>query len=178
MATATIEATGVGSTSQWTLGAGASKWVAVNSPDDDATSYLDSSTTINQVQQFTGDTSGIPTGSTVSQVDITYRVKRNGANNAQFTVGYVFNTDSGTQTGTSGALTSTVSWAGGTYTHSGLSAYFNGSLIWNIQNTQARAVQVSTLYVVITYTAPAGQPMVARARLVPGMRVPHGNTGW
>lgn len=168
MATATIQATGVGSTSNWTLAAGASKQVAVNSPDDDLTSYVNSGTTINRVQQFTGNTTGIPIGSLVTQVDVVYRVMRGGASNATFTVGYVFNTDSGTQTGTSGSLTSTASWTGGTYSHSGLSAYWNGTLIWNIQNTQARDVRCSTLYVTITYTPKAIIPIAMYYRRLRG----------
>jgi hypothetical protein len=55
MATTTrIEATGVGTIEDgWVLTAGANKWVAVNSPSDDSTTYI--STNTNDNQYFTKD---------------------------------------------------------------------------------------------------------------------------
>jgi hypothetical protein len=45
-------ATAEGTQTSWTLGAGASKWVAVNKPDDDVTSYITEATD-NHEQSFT-----------------------------------------------------------------------------------------------------------------------------
>ena len=44
MVTATLEAASIGTYDQWSLLAGANKIVAVNSPDDDATSYIQETT--------------------------------------------------------------------------------------------------------------------------------------
>lgn len=151
----TVYADAEGATSQWTANTG-TKVAAVALPDDDITTYIISSNTINQIQQFTGKQSTflIPAAATVTQVTVTYRVRRGGAIDADCVVGYGFNTPTSTQTGTSGTITSTSSWAGGTYTHSGLSALWNGGFYFYIQNTQARNVFCTTLYATITYTNP------------------------
>lgn len=56
----------VGTTDDWTLGAGADKVVAVGSPDDEDTSYIFGSSYSNQ--QYTLEAPGIPAGSTINSV--------------------------------------------------------------------------------------------------------------
>lgn len=151
----TVYASEEGATTQWTANTG-TKIAAVAPPDDDITTYVSSSTTINQIQQLQGKlyTFVIPPAATVTQVTVTYRIRRGGAIDADCVVGYYFLTPTGSQSGTSGTITATSSWAGGTYTHSGLSARWNGGFYFYVQNTQARNVFCSTLYAEITYTNP------------------------
>lgn len=156
MATTTAQATGVAAPDNWTLSAGSDKYTAVNAPDDDATSYLDSSNTINTQQRWTY-TPSLVTGDTITAVQINVRYKRGGTSDANFTLTYAFTINGGgTQTGTSTAFTSTTAWQSGNYTHSGLSAVWGSGFYVQAENTQARRVQISTLEVVITYTAAAG----------------------
>ena len=77
MATTTAEVNGTTSPDNWTLAAGASKQAAVNSPDDDAASYIDSSNTSGTIQTFTV-TPALNQGDTITQIDITVRAKRGG----------------------------------------------------------------------------------------------------
>ena len=152
MATTTAAASGVTAPDDWTLTAGASKVVAVAQPDDDATSYISSGATINTVQTFTV-TPSLSTGDTVTQIDIDIRAKRGGASNGAFVVGYAFTPNGGgSQTGTSGTLTSLVGWGDFAYQHAGLSAVWGSGLTIFCQNTQARDVQISTMDITITYT--------------------------
>lgn len=182
MATTTASPDGTTSPDNWTLAAGASKVAAVALPDDDATTYLNSGTTIDTVQTFTVTPSGISSGDTITQIDIAHRHRKNPAgSNVDHVTGYSFTPQGGgTQTGESGTFVA-ASWDTNTYTHSGLSVLWGSGLTLYIKNTQARDMYLSTISVTITYTpggGGGGQPMVARARQVPGMRRPHGRQGW
>ena len=183
MATTTAQASGVGSTDNWTLAAGASKTVAVNSPDDDTTSYIQSGTTTNTYQYFACSPS-IATGDTITEIVVHARCKRGGASDCDFRIGYTFTPNGGgTQTGESGlgVLTATNNYADFSYTHSSLSVVWGSGLEFWIRNSQGRQLHCTTLYVDITYTPAAGgagQPTVARLRLVPGVGRAHGHQGW
>lgn len=158
MATTTAEASGVGSTDNWTLAAGASKTVAVNSPDDDTTSYIQSGTTTNTYQQFTCSPA-ISSGDTITQIEVRARCRRGGANDCTFRIGYSFSPQGGgTQTNESGAgaMTAVNAWGGFTFTDSGLSVVWGSGLVFWIRNTQGRQLHCSTLNVTITFTPAAG----------------------
>ena len=168
MATTTAQANGTAAPDNWTLVAGASKHAAVNAPDDDATSYVDSDNVTNTQQRWTYSPS-LTTGDTITAVQINARYRRGGASDANFTLTYAFTINGGgTQTGTSGTITSATAWQSGNYTHSGLSAVWGSGFYVQAQNTQARKVHISTLEVVITYTAGAGGGVM---RLVLPVRV-------
>lgn len=160
MATTTAAAAGTTTPDDWTLSAGASKVAAVAQPDDDATSYISSGATINTVQTFTCSPATIAVGDTVTQIDMDIRAMRGGSNNATFVVGYAFTPNGGgSQTGESGALTSTNAWGDFAYQHASLSVVWGSSLTIYCKNTQARDVRISTMDITITYTAAAsGQP--------------------
>ena len=53
MAVITAEVNGTTTPDDWTLAAGVSKQAAVNSPDDDTASYIDSTNTSGTIQTFT-----------------------------------------------------------------------------------------------------------------------------
>lgn len=57
----------------WTLGAGLDKVSAVNSPDDDYTTYIRGYT--NRQEQYTLDPTSIPPGSTINSVSVISRVE-------------------------------------------------------------------------------------------------------
>lgn len=183
MTTTSVQANGTTVPDDWTLAAGASKTAAVNSPDNDATSYIQSGTTDNTYQYFTCAPS-LVTGDTITEIVLRARCRRGGATNCTFRIGYSFTPNGGgSQTGESaaGALDATVSWTNFTYTDSGLSVVWGAGLVFWIRNTQGRQLHCTTYYVDITYTPVAtgdGQPMIARTRLVPGMGRPHGHQGW
>lgn len=180
MSTTTPTPTGTTSPDNWTLGAGASKAAAVTAPDDDDTSYIDSGGSANTVQTFTYSPS-LSTGDTITQIDITVRSKRTGGQNANHVFGYSFTPNGGgTQTQESGNNTATNTWADNSYSFTGLSVVWGSGLTVYVKNTQNRSMAVTTVSITITYTpgAGGGQPMVARARLVPGMRRAHGRQGW
>lgn len=157
MATETVQATGTTTPNDWTLGAGASKHVAVNSPDDDNTSYVNSGTTIDTVQTFTLTPAILTTGDTITQIDVNFRYIRDHGSNASFVVGYSLTPNGGgTQTGESTTQTATTSYQSGTYTHSGLSVVWGSGLTLYCKNTQARNLRISTLEAVITFTPGGG----------------------
>lgn len=180
MSTTTPTPTGTTSPDNWTLTAGASKVAAVATPDDDATSYLSSGTTANTVQTFTTSPS-LSTGDTITQIEITARARRSGGSNANFVLGYAFTPNGGGSQSDEGTFhTGLNAWNTFTTTFSSLSVVWGSGLTFYIKNTQGKSVDVSTLTLTITYTpgGGSGQPMIARARLVPGMRRPHGRQGW
>jgi len=151
--TLTFVASGTTAPDNWNLISGASKVAAVATPDDGNTTYISSTTTDENVQTFTASPS-LPSGATISQVAIRVRAQRGGASNAAFVVGYSFaKQGGGTQSGESGTLTSTSSYADYTYTHSGLSANWGSGFTFYLRNTQTRAVYVTTVEVELTYTA-------------------------
>ena len=154
MSTETIQVSGTTSPDNWSLAAGASKQAAVNQPDDDATSYLSSGVTSNTEQHFTLSPAALAIGDTITQIDIYARGRRPGAGaNANFVVGYSLALQGGgTATGESGTLTTTNTWTDFSYSDTGLSALFGGSLTLYVKNTQARDAWITTLYCTITYT--------------------------
>ncbi|MEZ4541961.1 MAG: hypothetical protein R3C43_18460 [Chloroflexota bacterium] len=156
MSTTTTQVNGTTTPNDWTLSAGASKQVAVNQPDDDDTTYIDSGSSSNTVQTFTLSPS-LSTGDTITEIVIHARVKRTGGSNANHVFGYSFTPQGGgTQTSESGNNTATNTWADESYAHSGLSVLWGSDLTIYIKNTQARPMALTTFYVVITYTPGGG----------------------
>ncbi len=164
MSTETIQVSGTTTPNDWSLAAGASKAAAVNQPDDDVTSSINSGTTINTTQTFTLSPAALAGGDTVTQIDIVARGRRPGAgSNANFVVGYAFALQGGgAVTGESGPFTTTATWTDFTYSEGGLSAVFGGSLTLYVKNTQAREVWITTLYCTVTYTPAGGAGQPAR----------------
>ena len=161
MATTTAEVNGTTSPDNWILAAGASKQAAVNSPDDDAASYIDSSNTSGTIQTFTV-TPALSQGDTITQIDITVRAKRGGTLDANYVVGYSFTPQGGgTQTGQSMTLTAATNWSNPVFTDSGLSVPWGSDLTVNVRNTQGRRVFVTTLNITITYAPGPTGPAAA-----------------
>lgn len=178
MATTTTQMVATTTPDDWTLQAGGSKVAAVNTPDDGNSSYIRSPVSSGNEQWFTA-TPDMPDGSTITEIAVRVRAARGGVSNADFTTGYQFTPQGGgSQSGTSTAYTAVGAYADYTYTHSGLSVVWGSDLkVW-IRNTQALSVSATTLEITFTYTPPAGHPVAARGRQVPGMRRPHGQQGW
>ncbi len=155
MAQETLQVDAVGATTNWTLGAGASKVAAVNTPDDDDTSYIASGTTSGTTQQFTvANPSQVSANAVINFVRIVARCKRGGAQNCNFVVSTVLSassTDGASQTGaTSYANTQddfTTKPGGGSWTLTDLQ-----NLEIKIRNTQARDLRCTTFYVIVDYT--------------------------
>ena len=155
MATLTAQVAATTTPSDWNLAAGASKVAAVTQPDDDLTTYLNSTTTNNTVQTFTV-TPALSVGDTITQIVLTARLSRD-TQNTNVTIGYSFTPNGGgTQTGTSGTIQAVNTWTDYTYTHSGLSVVWGSAMTIFIQNTQARDARITSFYVTITYTPAAG----------------------
>ena len=156
MATETVQASGIGSSDDWTLVAGSTKPVAVNAPDDGTTTYIRCSTTANLTQSFTCSPA-LPSGSTITQVAVSARCRRGDAQDANYVVGYSFTpSGGGSQSGESGTLTALNTYGDTqTYTHSGLSVVWGSGLTFYIRNTQARRVECTLLEITLTYTEPA-----------------------
>lgn len=141
----------------WTLGAGASKVVAVASPDDDDTTYINSGTTSGTEQRFTVSPTSITVGDTITQIDIAARNLRDHGSNPTFKLGYSFTPNGGgTQTGESTDITATTTWKTDTYTHSGLSVVWGSGLVVWARITLARNMRLSTLQITLTYTPASG----------------------
>lgn len=157
----TIQVDAVIAPDNWTLGSGASKVAAVQSPDDDDTSYVNSGTSAGTQQWFTmANPSAIGAGDTINSVSIIARCRRGGGTNANYRCG--LNVNGGTQADgadrTAGAAYANTTE---TFTLNPDSAAWslsdlNGLRI-GIANLQARDVRLTTFYVSIDYT-PAGQP--------------------
>lgn len=157
MATVICAMAATGTPDNWNLGAGASKVIAVAAPDDDDTTYINSTTSTGTEQRFTVSPGSIVVGDTITQIDIAARNVRDHASNPNFVLGYVFTPNGGgSQTGESTDIASTVTWKTDTYTHSGLSVVWGSSLVVWIRNTLARNMRCSTLQITLTYTPAAG----------------------
>ena len=152
MAVTTAEVNGTTTPDDWTLAAGASKHAAVNSPDDDTASYIDSSNTSGTVQTFTV-TPALNQGDTITQIEINIRAKRGGTLDANYVVRYSFTPQGGgTQSGQSTAFTAGTNWGNPTFTDTGLAVLWGNNFTVNVRNTQGRRVLVTTLNLTITYT--------------------------
>lgn len=161
MALETLAMAAVSSPDSWTLGAGASKVVAVATNDGD-TSFINSGTTNGTQEQFsTNDPATIGAGDAIASVAIRATCKRGGSQNANYVVTAVVgaNTSAGaTQTSTSVYAETTDTFAtkpgGGAWTLADVQA-----LEVRIQNAQGRDVRCTLLVVDVTYTpAPVGGP--------------------
>ena len=159
MAVTTAEVNGTITPDDWLLAAGVSKQTAVNSPDDDAASYIDSTNTSATVQTFTV-TPALNQGDTITQIVITLRAKRGGTLDANYVVGYRFTPQGGgVQSQESSTFTAITNWAGFTFTDTGLAVPWGSNLTVNVRNTQGRRVLITTLNLTITYTpGPTGPP--------------------
>jgi len=162
MATETIQVDAVISPDNWTLSAGASKVLAVNTPDDDATSYIASGATINTVQSFTtANPTTIKPSDLITNVTVRNRCQRGGSLNAAFQAIIAVN---GGTNAFGPSKNSQASWStftsdfttdpdGAPWTLESL----NGLQV-AIMNTQTRDVWCSTLSITITYTPVATRP--------------------
>ena len=151
--TEVLECLGVSSPNQWILQAGADKPSAVNSPDDDATSYIRAYT--GRGQQFTLQSSSIPAGSTINSVSIVSRGECPNAEywKARLVIGANY---------TEGAQHSPLSWSsytealakpgGGSWAQTDLSSLEVAIYAYDSPYT---ACACTTLYVLIDYTPPA-----------------------
>ena len=156
MSTTTAQVAGTTTPDNWNLGAGASKVAAVTAPDDDDTTYINSTTSNGTEQRFT-ISPALSTGDTITQIAIAARNLRDHGSNPTFVLGYTFTPDGGgTQTSESTDFTATLSWKTDTFTHSGLSVVWGSGLVIWIRNTLARNLRCSTLQVTITYTPASG----------------------
>lgn len=151
----TVQAAGTTTPDDWTLAAGASKVAAVNQPDNDATSYIQSGTTTNTYQYFTCSPA-LTAGDTLTQIVVNARCRRGGASDCTFRIGYAFTPSGGgsqTNESAAGALEALSAWGNFTFTDSGLSVVWGSGMTFWIRNTQARQLHCTTLYLEITYTA-------------------------
>ena len=152
MAVITTEVNGTTTPDDWTLAAGVSKQAAVNSPDDDTASYIDSTNTSGTIQTFTV-APALNQGDTITQIEINVRAKRGGTLDANYVVGYSFTPQGGgSQSGQSTAFTAGTNWSNTTFTDTGLAVTWGNNFTSNIRNTQGRRVFVTTLNLTITYT--------------------------
>ncbi len=163
MATFTVEVASKNA-GDWTLDAGSDVVSAVQygGSHDDDTSKIQSLNAIGSYQEYNVTMTGGPSaGDTITQVAVTARVKRALSSDANYSVSYSFTkSPSGTQSGTSPTQTSTSSWTTYTYTDSGLSAVYGSGFKLKITAEQARYLECSTLYAVVTYTpAPTNQTL-------------------
>lgn len=157
MAVENLSCSAEGATTNWILIAGDTKVIAVALPDNDTTSYIASGTTINTVQQFalSNPSASIASNATINSVTYYVRTLRGGTNNVNFTVTVVLGAD----TTASGTLTATNAWAtlSGTLARPGGGSWSKADLTSSeirIQNTQARTMYCTTLYLAIDYTNP------------------------
>lgn len=181
MATVVVDPSGTTTPDDWALQAGASKAAAVTQPSDDDLSYIRSGGSL--VTQYFTFFPGLTSGDVINGVRIDVRCRRGGVSDGNFKVGYAFTPlGGGSQTNEiASGPTATSGWQNFFYEDTGLSVAWGSNFVAWIRNTQTRAVDCTTMVVTLTYTPVAtgeGQPMMARGRLVPGMRRPHGQQGW
>lgn len=156
MPTEILEVDGINSSyDNWTLAAGSTKVVAVQTPDDDSTSYINSGTTISTLQRYTlASPVDIQSGDTINSVTVYFRHIRlsTPAGNIRALV-YLGGAQTASTTITTGGSWTTSSEAlarpgGGSWAYSDLA-----NLEVAVQNGQTRDVGCTTLYVEIDYTA-------------------------
>ena len=172
MTVITVGASGTTTPDDWTLAAGASKTAAVSSPDDDASSYIQSGTTSGTYQYFTFSP-GLSVGDTITEVEVVARCRRGGASNCTLRIGYAFTPNGGgSQTNEVGAgvLDAGASFADFSFVDSGLSVVWGSSLVGWIRNTQARQLHCTTFYIGLTYTPVGGGGMPIKAIYYARMR--------
>jgi hypothetical protein len=158
MATITVQPTGVSTPDDWDNAlVGNSKHEACQTPDDDETSYLDSPATSGVIQTFTTTPSGIAIGDIVTRVDVIARWRQPATNPPSGRMGYSFViSGGGTQTGASSTISGIgTSYQTDTYTHSGLSVAWEGSLKIFVETMLHRRIRLTSFTAVITYT-PSG----------------------
>jgi len=181
MATTTAQAASTTTPNDWDL-VGASKPLAVNPPDDDAGSYIDSTGSA-LTEQWFACSPAPAAGDTITGIAVTVRHRRGGVSDAAFKLGYQFTPQGGGTQGElmSGSFTAGAAWQTEMWNATPLSVVYGSGFQLYCRNTQTRRGRITTLTAEVTHTPAAsgdGQPMVARARLVPGMRRPHGQQGW
>lgn len=147
----------VGANDAWSLGAGANKVVAVNLPDDSATSYITDATNGHK-ESYTLATVSVPAGGVVTDVSVTMFCARSGAVNGSVRCFLLLggNTVNGTTRSASLGyqnFTETLlrpgggSWASGDFT----------TLEVGVEQLSANGTNVSTLSLNVTYIMPTSK---------------------
>jgi hypothetical protein len=159
MATETLEVTAVSSPDNWILDTGADKVVAVNSPDDDGTSQIDSDGNVAEQWYTVADPVVIQASDTINSVTIHSRVATSGAGNGDWCVAV----DDGV--GVAEGLTRPAPALYTSYTDvfmvaPGFSSPWMLALLQalriGIKSLEGRNVACTSLYVVVDYTTAAG----------------------
>ncbi|MCW5776539.1 MAG: hypothetical protein KIS87_08885 [Phycisphaeraceae bacterium] len=164
--TATVEMAVGGSLDQWTLAAGASKVAAINSPNDDDTSYITGAE--GQRQDFTpGSLAAVPDDAEITSVSVNMRAARDGGSNGTVRANHIL--DATTVNGTTRVAeasysnftdTYTAKPGGGTWTKADIAA-----LIVQLENVtgDANVVRVTTLTLTVTWSGTSAQKVAAVA---------------
>lgn len=162
MAQHTFEVGAVGNYDAWALGAGGDKVVAVNSPDDDDTTYISELNNTDR-ESYTLDLTGKPAMATITQVDILMRARGTNASAGQI-IGFLRlgGTDADQASNAFGTSYADFEWTnisrpgGGSWTPSDLDTLEVGA-IKNVDTTGGgNTGRVTTLQVRVTYTPPVG----------------------
>jgi len=148
------ECSAVTSPDQWALGAGADKVTAVNTPDDDATSFIVDSN-VDEVEQYSLTASAIPAGSTINSVTVYSRQQSFGSGLIRQGLALGLNTS---ETGDI-SFGNPYSTASNALTRPGGGAWSQADMasleVYVKCRTSATNCRVTTLSVVIDYTPPA-----------------------
>lgn len=151
----------------WALGAGSDKVSAVQTPDDDDTSYINSGTTAFTAQRFTfSNPVSIGAGDTINSVTYKVRAKRGGAENATLRFAAIAGSDTHGQTDVTttssyqdfSSAAQTTAPDGGAWTLDDLN-----NIGPRVENRQARDVRVTTITAVVDYTPAAPAASVPEA---------------
>jgi hypothetical protein len=154
--TVTIQVASVTAPDQWTLGAGANKVVAVNSPSDDATSYIYVAAST-KYEQYSLAASMIPGGSTINSVSVFSRCMRGGATNSLWRVGLVL----GANFSESDSHTAPSAWVEYTdvLARPGGGAWSTADLasleVYVRSGATANQLDCTSLWLIVDYTPPA-----------------------
>ena len=151
--TESIQAAAVGFYDDWNLEAGADKVTAINSPDDDATSYIDLN--YNGSESYTLAASTIPVGSVINSVSVSMRLGDIwGAHNVRALLRLAGTDVLGTlytPTGWQTFVEALTRPGGGAWTLSDLATLEIG-----IHGGAAGWMACSTIFAIVDYTPPAG----------------------
>ena len=158
MSTENLAMSATGTPNGWTLNAGATKMAAVALPDDAGTTSISSGATAETIQEFTvGNTTGaVASDALISSVQIVCRARRGALEVAD--ANFLLTVEVGVNAIDGSSHTAGAAFAD--FTDSFLSKPGGGAwskadvddLVLRVRNTEAQDVEVTTLYVVVTYT--------------------------